>query len=140
MNDEQNTQPNEVPEAEMKMPVGQANTDTNEPSSIGILLGILIVILVLILGGLYLWGTTLQNTTVPAEVTAPAERPTADENNEPESTNAEADAETLRAVSTSDEVNAIEADLEATDLEAIDRELDAIELELDAALQNVQAI
>ncbi len=116
-----------IPESEMKMPAG-TEVVAEEKSSMGIILGVLIVILVLILGGLYLWGTTLQNNTEPAAI----ERPTAAENNEPESTNAEADVETLQTVSSSDELAAIEADLEATDLDTLDAELQAIEAELDA--------
>ena len=136
MNDEtQNQNPvdiDAIPESEMKMPAG-TEAPESEKSSMGIILGVLIVILVLILGGLYLWGTTLQQAT-PEPTPAAVERPTAEENNEPESTNAEADVETLETVSTSDEIEAIEADLEATDLDALDAELQAIEAELDAAL------
>ena len=134
MNEEQKN-PDEVvdidaiPDSEMKMPAGSIDP-TTEKSSMGIILGVLIVVLVLILGGLYLWGTTLQQA---APAPTPVERPTAEENNEPESENAEADVETLETVSSSDEIAAIEADLDATDLDALDAELQAIEAELNAA-------
>ncbi len=118
---------------EMKMPEGYSDpSDAEHTGHLGVILGVLIVILVLILGGLYLWGTTL--TTTSAIDTVEVERPTAEENDEPESTNAEAQVETFGAVSTSDEIDAIEADIESTNLDELDAELEAIDAELDAAL------
>lgn len=98
--------------------------------SIPIVLGVLIVLLVLILGGLYLWSTTLTPAPLPAPV---ATRPTAEENNEPESTTADAQVQALETVSTSDTLEAIDADIEATNLDAIDNELGAIDAELETA-------
>lgn len=142
MNEE--TQNNQTPEfegEEMKMP---ENVDTpaeeteSAPSVInGPLLAVLAVLLVVILGGMYLWLVSM-NAPEPQPTPAPAvERPTPEENNEPESTTAEAQTESLQTVSTSDEIEAIEADLEATDLESLDAELEAIEAELDAALNEL---
>ena len=125
-----NNDPVAVPESELKMPNSQTSPEESH-AHLGVILGVLIVILLLILGGLYLWGTTL---TQPTEEASP-ERPTAEENNEPESTNAEAEVQTTQAVSTSDEIEAIEADVEATNLEELDAELEAIEAEFDAAMQ-----
>ena len=64
-----------------------------------------------------------------------AARPTAEENNEPESTKAEAEVETMQALSTSDSLSAIEADLDNTELDELDSELQAIETELDTTTQ-----
>lgn len=120
----------------MKMP---ENTDAQsggakEPGVVnGPLLLILALLLVLILGGMYYWFSTL--TTNPP-IDSITERPTAEQNNEPESTTAEAQVETMQAVSTSDEITAIEADVEATNLDSLDTELEAIDAELEAALQN----
>ena len=133
-----NTQEPVVSETEMKMPEENFGATTEIPdrtTHLGIILGILIVLLVLILGGLYLWGTTLQTT--PTSTVPNIERPTAEENNEPESTNAEAEVETLGALSTSNEIDAITADIESTNLDELDAELDAIDTELDAALQSI---
>ena len=125
---------------EMKMPETAVSKDTSPAPSTaplnGIIILILILLLVFILGGLYMWFSQLMmgdspSTTQPAPV---VERPTAEENNEPESTTAEAAVETQQALSTSDEIAAIEADLEATDLDALDAELNAIDAELEAAL------
>lgn len=123
-----------VPEDQLKMPEQAFGTSKNAgPSVLGPVLAVLIVILVLLLGGLYLWGTTLQ--IGDPTYTPPAERPTAEENNEPESTTAEADVQALETVSTSDEIEAIEADLESTNLDALDAELNDIDAELEASMQ-----
>jgi hypothetical protein len=80
--------------------------------------------------GLYIWSQMMLQqpvTTLPTP-----NRPTPAENNEPESTTAEARAQTLDVVSTSDELGAIEADLEATVLDDFATELNAIDAELEA--------
>ena len=100
------------------------------PSHFGIVIGILIILLTLILIGLYMWSRII--VTAPQLLSPSPERPSAAENNEPESTTAEAQAEILQVVSTSDELEAIEADLEASNLEALDAELNAIDAELNA--------
>ncbi len=91
---------------------------------IGAVLGVLILILVLILGGLFLWGSMLaeKEDALPAI-----------ENNEPETPRAEADAQILETVSTSDELDAINADLESTNLDSIDSDLQAIDNEFAAS-------
>ena len=123
---------------EMKLP---ENTDAQavaEPSAPRIVNGPLLIgltiLLILILGGMYYWFSTLTTETTPAPSAPAVERPTAAENNEPESTTAEAEVETMQALSPSDELSAIEADLEATNLETLDAELEAIEAELEAAM------
>ena len=133
-----NTQEPVISDTEMKMPeesFGPSGVQPEKTTHLGIILGVLIVLLVLILGGLYLWGTTLQG---PVEKPEPAAtRPTAEENNEPESTTADAQIQALETVSTSNEIEAIEADIESTNLDALDAELNAIDAELDAALQAI---
>jgi ABC-type Na+ efflux pump permease subunit len=127
-----------ISDTEMKMPeesFGAASETSDRTTHLGIILGILIVLLVLILGGLYLWGSTLQTT--PTATVPNIQRPTVEENNEPESTNAEAEVETLGALSTSNEINAIAADIESTNLDDLDAEMEAIEAELDNALENI---
>jgi hypothetical protein len=102
----------------------------------GPILILLVVLLIAILGGMYRWFVVLNNDvpTINAGL-----RPSALENNEPESTTAEARVEAMGVVSTSDEIPAIEADIESTDLDTMESELDAIEAELDAALQEEPA-
>ena len=131
---EQDNQKKVENEEEIKMPEEQfGNYEPEEHHSIlGPVLGILIVLLILILGGLYLWGSVLK--TQPVEIPDPATRPTAEENNEPETNNADAQVQALETVSNSDTLDAIEADIESTNLDELDAELNAIDAELDGAL------
>lgn len=109
---------------EMKMPKKQYREDEEmNGSHLVILLGVAILLLLLVLAGLYLWDTTLQ-TNQPTDSTPT--RPSATENQEPESTNARADVSTLEAMSTSDETGAILADLENTKLDRLTPELNTI--------------
>lgn len=135
MNQEEQTTEPIISDEELKMPEEQFGTVSNKSDNathLGFILATLIVVLVLLLGGLYVWSTTLQPVDTVEE--APT-RPTAEENNEPESTNAEADVETAQALSTSDELSAIEADLESTNIADLDSDMTAIESELNAGAQ-----
>ena len=121
---------------EMKMPENNDMAEEMKEESnliTGPLLFTFAIVLVVILGGLFFWFSSI-NETETTEPT-PTQRPTAEENNEPESTTAEAQADTMLVTSPSDEIDAIEADVLATDLEELDAELEAIEAELDAALE-----
>ena len=109
--------------------IEENNQEHRSVSHTGPILGILIIVLVLILGGLYLWGAEVQEQE---EVVTPRQI----ENNEPETVRATADAEILDVVSPSNELQAIEADLESTDLDSLDKELNEIDNEIDAALTN----
>lgn len=92
----------------------------NEPErKYGPLIGIIIIITLLVVGGFYLWGSQI------------AERANVETTEEVQ----DEMTETLREQSTSDEVNAIEGDLEATSIESIDAELGDIESELEGELQ-----
>jgi hypothetical protein len=104
-----------------------------EHSHLGPIIGVLIVVLVLILGGLYLWGQSLMNGPAGSEQIIPRSI----QNNEPETPRAEADADILGTVSSSDELDAIDADLESTLLDSLDTELDEIDRELDATLFSI---
>ncbi len=122
---------------EMKMPENAdllTAENTNKRNVIsGPLLLILALLLILILAGMYYWFGTLSTapTTIPPEST----RPTAEQNNEPESTTAEAETDMMRVTSPSDELDAIEADIAATNLDTLDIELQTIDTEIEAALQ-----
>jgi len=93
----------------------------------------LTVLLIAILGGMFYW-FQIMNTT-PEIIPAPAiERPTPEENNEPESTTAEARSDAFLVTSPSDEITAIESDVNV-DISAIDADLVIIDNEMDAAVQ-----
>lgn len=115
---------------ELKLPeeAMRASHSGGEAATLPIILGVIIVMLVLILGGLYLWGSTLG--PAPMDSGDGAGRPTAEENNEPESNTADAQVQALETVSTSNEIDAIEADLEATNLDSIDAEMGTIDAEM----------
>ncbi len=91
----------------------------------GPILGILIIVLVLILAGLYLWGSLLKSNV-------PMDNGTII-NNEPETPRAEADIDMFGTLSPSDELSAIEADLSATKLETLVTDITALRNEVDGA-------
>jgi len=111
---------------------GQASED-DAHANLGPILGVLIVVLVLILGGLYLWGRALVETPPPS---APAVEEVP--NNEPETPESQARADIAKTQSPSDAFSAIEADIESTNLEAVDEQIDAFTAEFNAQLQQSQ--
>jgi zona occludens toxin (predicted ATPase) len=119
---------------EMKVPEAmQAVVETNPNTSLvsGPILILLFAILAALLGGIYYWYTILMSeplTTLPT-------RPTAEMNNEPESTTAEARTDATDVVSTSDELDALQADIESTRFDDIDDGFAAIETEIGGALE-----
>jgi uncharacterized protein HemX len=135
MNEDTNVQKPDFEGEEMKMPENtatqQAASESTNDIINGPLLVVLAVLLVAILGGMYYWFSTM-TTPAPEPV---IERPTPEQNNEPESTTAEAQTDIMLTTSPSDEITAIEADIEATDFDNLDAELQAIDAELEAALQ-----
>ncbi len=118
---------------EMKLPEEDISTDaddTQPQNSSGVVIFILFAILAAVLVGMYFWYEA--STTIP-QTTNEASRPTLEENKEPETTTATAQTESFNAMSTSDEITAIEADLESTDLDNLEAEMLQIEAELEAA-------
>lgn len=104
----------------------EVKTDTSIKSRRGLSVGLAFTALAIILG-LILWYQKDANTIQPIT----PQRPSAAQNNEPESTTAEAEVESLSALSTSDEIPALEADLESTNLSSLTSDLNQI----DAILQ-----
>ena len=95
---------------------------------------LLFLILVAILGGLSYWYLLVTKPEMLDTIT----RPTAEQNNEPESTTNEARAGFTDVISTSDEPDAIRADLESTQFEDINTLTAPIESELNAAVSAPQ--
>ncbi len=100
--------------------------DIEHHSHVGPILGVLVVMLVLIFGGLFLWGSMLDKE---AEVLP--EPPIL--NNEPETPRAVADQQILETLSPSDELDAIDADLGSSNFDSIDADMTTIDAELNAA-------
>lgn len=107
----------------MHMP---ASLTSRPHAHIGPILGVLVIMLALILGGLYLWGETL-STKVPVITPEPIV------NNEPETPRAVADTQILETLSPSDDLDAIEADVNSTNFDSLDTDFTAIDTEINAA-------
>lgn len=99
-----------------------------ESANLIVIVAVLVVVFVLALVGLYIWGSMLSSEPEANELRVI-------ENNEPETVRADADVQILETVSTSDTIEAIEADIESTNLDSLENELNMIEAELDAALR-----
>lgn len=130
MSTEQQTRPTKV-----RRPTGaQQSRHAGEhipQREFGIILWILIGILGCLLVGLFLWYGNLPSADQSPSVSA--SRPSAAENQEPETRNAVADVQIFATMSTSDTLPAIEADLESTPLDSLAAERTAIEAELGIA-------
>jgi len=124
----------EFKKEEMKMPANSGQKENAVPHSAatGPIIVVLAVLLLAVLGAMYYWFTIMQATPV---IVPEVSRPSAIENNEPESTTAEAQTDGMGVVSSSDEIDAINADLESTNLDSLDTELGAIDAELEAGGQ-----
>ncbi len=104
-------------------------TQTGTHAHLGPILGILLILLVLVAMGLWLWGSVLVQ-----------DEPLVDdfrniENNEPETPRAVADMQIFGTMSSSDEMNAIEADVMSTNLDSFDSDLTSIDAELKSSLE-----
>ncbi|MBL7045458.1 MAG: hypothetical protein ISR99_00245 [Parcubacteria group bacterium] len=111
---------NKTPEQNIPDQVPNVETGgdmSEEKKSSGPFVGIVIIVLVLVVGGLYFWGSKLskerQDLVTPEEIQAEADP----------------SLEALSTQSTSDAVADIEADLDTTDLGGLDAELADIDTE-----------
>lgn len=121
---EPNTQPNNLPQNNIPSntnipPVSTSITPQKNESSIGSIIGTIIVIAIIILGGLYFWGkrideAKLKQDLVITEEEVPAAQ-TSDENLE---------ANAIKSVSASDDVTSLEAELNATNFDGLSAELE----------------
>jgi hypothetical protein len=87
------------------MEEGQTNVNINDGAnggSTGPIIGIIVILAIIILGGLYFWGQRAGETVII--------------NESPEPLNAENER---------DDTSAIEADLESTDVDSVDADLNA---------------
>ena len=85
-------------------------------SSIGSIVGIIIILTLIILGGLYFWGKRIEESKVTASMTT--------SQNEPLITNPDQnEASAIRSVGSSDDTDSIKADLQNTKLDNLDAEL-----------------
>lgn len=100
-------------------PAQESTQVPEESSSLGPIIGTIIIIAVIVIGGLYLYGKQVakeeQSGLTPEEILS-AEDPA---------------LSSLKEQGTSDEVADIEADLESSELDNLDAELNSLDLEFD---------
>lgn len=85
--------------------------DNNE-NSVGPVVGLIIILAVIILGGLYFWGE--RNNSGSGDLTSPS------------TAQSDADTAAIEAQSSSDDVDSIQGDLNNTNTETLDADLNAI--------------
>jgi hypothetical protein len=102
-----------------EVPLPAVIAPENRP--MGALIGTIIVIIILVLGGFYLWSTNIQPKIDQKIAPVTDEQATVNE-----TATANATIEQLNTQSPSDEVTSIESDLSATDLSAVDKGLQAM--------------
>ncbi len=91
----------------------------------GAIVGIIIIVIVLVLGGFYVWGARLDKmSNTDAQVGPGGETP------EEISRKGDPATDNLNTQGTSDELNAIEDDLDTTSLNGLDAEVKNISVEL----------
>lgn len=113
-------EPNTTPVMPQGSPMGTTPLGGNEEPSFGkntgAIIGIIIIVIILVVGGLYIWGKRL--------VGSPGNAPASSEAVTDTATNK------LMKQSSSTAVSDIEADLSATTLNELDAELNSIDAEL----------
>lgn len=118
----QNTQQNSAPVSNTPVSNPPFNNTPQQPvsenkSSIGSIIGTIIIIAIIILGGLYFWGKRIDEARMKEGLVSNEQT----ENAIAEDDNMEANA--IMSVTSSDDLNSIEADLKATNLDNLGAEL-----------------
>ncbi len=84
-------------------------------SSIGSIIGTIVIIALIILGGLYFWGKRIEDSKAKeALISQTTQQPTSTENQE---------AAAIRSTSSSDDLNSIQTDINATNVDNLSPEL-----------------
>ncbi|MFZ2521975.1 MAG: hypothetical protein WAX44_02125 [Minisyncoccia bacterium] len=81
-------------------------------SSIGSIIGTIIIIAVIILGGLYFWGKRIEESKMKQDLISESQNTQINE------------ASVIRSVNSSDDLNSIESDLNNTNLDNLGQEMD----------------
>ncbi len=135
MEEETNNHPPQMPADQMKQPVASTfgQHDHESPSHLGIVLGILVVVLISIVGGLYLWGSDMVENVLPKKY-LPSEQNVKRlslGSNQIQAINETVDSSGL----SESEIDFILTDLETVALDLIDAELGMVV----AVLDNLEA-
>lgn len=115
----QNPQVNVVPNPNVNPTVVNPMSVNTNKSSLGSIIGTIIIIAVIILGGLYFWGKRIDEAKMNQELVSGQTETTVTEEDE------NLEANTIKSVTSSDELDSIEADLKATNLDGLGAELEA---------------
>lgn len=115
-------EPNNMPMNNMPVSTPPVNTPpqatVNEnKSSLGSIIGTIIVISIIILGGLYFWGKRIDEAKMKQELVSEGVEIPEQESNE------NMEANSIKSVSNSDELDSIEADLNSTNTTNLGAEL-----------------
>jgi len=101
-------------EQEETQNIEQSAATVSEEKSTGAIIGAIIIVVLLIIGGLYFFGQRSNEELAPAEILSQPD----------------AAVEVLETQGTSDEITAIEEDINVTNLDGLDVELGNIDAEL----------
>jgi hypothetical protein len=119
---DQDNQPQQVPVTEAP---AYAPMPAHEERNLGPAIGVIVIIALIVLGGLYFWGQRMdKKVPPPAQDTNSQDMPAAAQ---PETPGADVNA--LRSQGTGDDVTSISADIEATNLSELGTEVNAINQE-----------
>jgi hypothetical protein len=91
-------------------------TPAPEKKQTGSIIGSIIVVIVILIGGLYFWGTTNKTDTIDPTIDPETGEPVQD-----------IIGDALREQGTADDLDTIESDLNATDINSIDADVESIE-------------
>lgn len=87
--------------------------ETQNKSGIGSIIGTIIIIAIIILGGLYFWGKRVEEAKLKQDLVTDTSEPMQAQN----------EAAVIQSVSSSDDVDSIEADLQATTFDNLGSEV-----------------
>jgi hypothetical protein len=90
---------------------------TQNKSSIGSIIGTIVIIAVIILGGLYFWGKRVEEAKLRQSLVT--------DNTPQQQTNEINEAAAIKSISPSDDLPTIEADLKSTNLDNLGAEINA---------------
>lgn len=91
---------------------------TQNKSSIGSIIGTIVIIAVIILGGLYFWGKRVEEEKLRQQLVAESAQ---------QQTVPVSESDKIRTVSGSDDIDSIQADINSTNLDNLGTELDTIQ-------------
>lgn len=97
-------------------PQVQMPTPVQNKSSIGSIIGTIVIIAVIILGGLYFWGKRVEEAKLRQALVTDTTSEQTSETDE---------AAAIKSTSSSDDLSSIEADLNSTNLDNLDAEIQA---------------